>query len=174
MRKYWKYYVPLAIISLVGLSFSNQFTTPIYLEIPQGWPQHKYDFKKNPLTEEGFQLGRHLFYDPILSRDNTISCQSCHLQQTGFTHVDHQLSHGIEGRIGTRNSMALINLAWNTSFHWDGGVNNLEMQPLNPITNHSEMDETLEMSLPNYNQATNTELYLQKLLVMKKLPVNEF
>jgi len=144
MRKYWKYYVPLAIISLVGLSFSNQFTTPIYLEIPQGWPQHKYDFKKNPLTEEGFQLGRHLFYDPILSRDNTISCQSCHLQQTGFTHVDHQLSHGIEGRIGTRNSIALINLAWNTSFHWDGGVNNLEMQPLNPITNHSEMDETLE------------------------------
>lgn len=129
---------------MVGFSFSNQFTTPLYLEIPQGWPQSKYDFKKNPLTEEGFQLGRNLFYDPIISRDSTISCASCHFQASGFTHVDHQLSHGIEGRIGNRNSMALINLAWNSSFHWDGGVNNLEMQPLNPITSYSEMDETLE------------------------------
>lgn len=144
MRKYWKYYVFSTIISLVGLSFSNQFTTPLYLEVPKNWPQPKYDFKKNPLTEEGFQLGRNLFYDPILSRDNTISCQSCHLQQTGFTHVDHQLSHGIEGKIGTRNSMALINLAWNKDFMWDGGVNNLEMQPINPITNPLEMDEKLE------------------------------
>jgi cytochrome c peroxidase len=144
MRKHWKYYLLLTIISVVGFSFSNQFTTPLYLEIPQGWPQPKYDFKKNPLTEEGFQLGRNLFYDPIISRDSTISCASCHFQATGFTHVDHQLSHGIEGRIGNRNSMALINLAWNSSFHWDGGVNNLEMQPLNPITSYSEMDETLE------------------------------
>ncbi|MDI1316589.1 cytochrome c peroxidase [Flavobacterium sp.] len=141
MRTYWKYYV---VFGLIGLSFSNQFTTPLYLEIPENWPQPKYDFKKNLLTEEGFQLGRNLFYDPILSRDNTISCQSCHLQQTGFTHVDHQLSHGIEGSIGTRNSLALINLAWNKDFHWDGGVNNLEVQAINPITNHSEMDETLE------------------------------
>jgi cytochrome c peroxidase len=132
-------------ICLVGiLSFSDIFTTPLYFEVPKGWPQPKYDFKKNPLTEESFQLGRHLFYDPILSRDNTISCSSCHLQQTGFTHVDHQLSHGIEGKIGTRNSMALINLAWNKDFMWDGGVNNLEVQAINPITSPTEMDEKLE------------------------------
>ena len=132
-------------ICLVGiLSFSDIFTTPLYLEVPKGWPQPKYDFKKNSLTEESFQLGRHLFYDPILSRDNTISCSSCHLQQTGFTHVDHQLSHGIEGKIGTRNSMAIINLAWNKDFMWDGGVNNLEVQAINPITSPTEMDEKLE------------------------------
>ena len=143
MKRYWKH---IAIISLVliGFGFSNRFTTPLYIEVPNGWPKLTYDFKKNPLTEEGFQLGRHLFYDPILSRDNTISCQSCHLQQTGFTHVDHQLSHGIEGKIGTRNSLALINLAWSKDFMWDGGVNNLEMQPINPITNPLEMDEKLE------------------------------
>lgn len=127
------------------LAFSKSyFTTPIYLEVPNGWPKPKYDFKKNPLTEEGFQLGSNLFYDPILSRDNTISCQSCHLQQTGFTHVDHQLSHGIDGKIGTRNAMALINLAWKNDFMWDGGINNLEVQSINPITSHFEMDETLE------------------------------
>ncbi len=141
MKKYWKYYI---LLGLVGLSFSNKFTTPLYIEIPKDWPQPNYDFKKNPITEEGFQLGRNLFYDPILSRDNTISCQSCHLQQTGFTHVDHELSHGIEGKIGSRNSLALINLAWNKDFMWDGGVHNLEMQAINPITNPLEMDEKLE------------------------------
>lgn len=117
--------------------------SPIYLKIPQGWPKPHYDFSKNPLTEEGFQLGRKLFYDPMLSRDNTISCATCHLQATGFTHVDHPLSHGIEGKIGTRNAMALINLAWNKNFMWDGGVNHLDMQPLNPIQSPVEMDESL-------------------------------
>ena len=132
-------------IFIIGiLSFSDVFITPLYLEIPEGWPEPKYDFKKNQLTEEGFQLGRHLFYDPILSRDSTISCSSCHLQQTGFTHVDHQLSHGIEGKIGSRNSLTLINLAWNKNFMWDGGVNNLEVQAINPITSPIEMDEKLE------------------------------
>jgi cytochrome c peroxidase len=142
MRFNWKHIV--IIFVLIGFAFSNQFTTPIYLEVPKNWPKPAYNFKKNPLTEEGFQLGRHLFYDTILSKDNTISCESCHLQQTGFAHVDHSLSHGIDSQVGTRNSLALINLAWNKDFMWDGGVNNLEMQPLNPITHPLEMGETLE------------------------------
>ena len=143
MRMHWKYFSVVGSLIIICLAFSNQFTTPLYLEVPKGWPQPKYDFKKNPLTEEGFQLGRHLFYDPIISRDSTISCASCHLQQTGFTHIDHQLSHGIDGKIGTRNSLALINLAWNKDFMWDGGVNSIEVQAINPITNPDEMDETL-------------------------------
>ena len=129
---------------LVSLAFAIKRTTPIYFEIPKGWPKPHYDFSKNPLTEEGFQLGRKLFYDPILSRDSTISCSSCHLQATGFTHVDHSLSHGIDGKIGTRNSMTLMNLAWSKSFMWDGGVNHIDVQALNPLTNPVEMDETLE------------------------------
>ena len=144
MRKHWNYISLLVLPILICLSFTHELTTPLYFEIPKNWPKAHYDFKKNPLTEEGFQLGRNLFYDPIISRDSTISCASCHLQQTGFTHVDHQLSHGIDGKIGTRNSLALINLAWNKDFMWDGGVNNLQVQPLNPITNPAEMDETLE------------------------------
>ena len=126
------------------LAFSKSYFTPIYIDVPKNWPKPVYDFSKNPLTEEGFQLGRHLFYDPILSRDNTISCASCHLQQTGFTHVDHDLSHGIDGKIGTRNSMTIMNLAWAKSFMWDGGVNHLDVQPLQPITSEAEMDETME------------------------------
>jgi cytochrome c peroxidase len=132
-------------ITIIGIyAFSKSQFTPIYFEVPKGWPKPNYDFKNNPVSEEGFQLGRKLFYDPILSRDNTISCASCHLQATGFTHVDHDLSHGIDGKIGTRNSLALMNLAWSKDFMWDGGVNHIEVQPLNPITSPFEMDESLE------------------------------
>ncbi|WP_432671305.1 cytochrome-c peroxidase [Flavobacterium sp. SM2513] len=137
---------PLLLIGILAFglfSFSKMYFTPLYFDIPKGFPKPVYDFKNNPLTEEGFQLGRNLFYDPLLSRDNTISCASCHLQQTGFTHVDHDLSHGIEGRIGTRNSMTLMNLAWSKTFMWDGGVNHLDVQYLHPITSEVEMDETL-------------------------------
>lgn len=112
--------------------------------VPKGWPQPEYDFKKNPPSEKLFELGRQLFYDPILSRDSTISCSSCHLQATAFTHVDHDLSHGIDGKIGNRNSPVLINLAWSKLLMWDGAVNHIEVQALAPIENHLEMDETLK------------------------------
>lgn len=152
MIKHLIYFSLVGLLILICSAFSTEFITPLHFEVPKGWQNPKYDFKRNPLTEEGFQLGRKLFYDPILSRDSTISCTSCHLQQTGFTHVDHQLSHGIDGKIGTRNSLALINLAWNNDFMWDGGVNNLEVQPLNPITNPVEMDETLAHVIAKLNR----------------------
>src|ERR1043165_1042433 len=109
--------------------------------VPPHWPKPQYDFTKNPLTAEKVELGRILFYDPILSRNNKISCASCHSPFTAFAHVDHALSHGIEDRIGTRNAPALMNLAWQGSFMWDGAINHLDMQPLAPIHNQVEMDE---------------------------------
>ena len=132
------------------------------LVIPQGWPKPTYDFSKNLLTKEGFELGRQLFYDPILSRDNTISCASCHLQATGFTHVDHALSHGIDGKIGTRNSMTLMNLAWSKNFMWDGSVNHLDMQPLGPLSNFVEMDENLPHVLEKLNNSTKYKMLFYK------------
>lgn len=152
MKKHIIYVLFIGSIALFSLAFSFLTPTPIHLQIPKGWPKPHYDFSKNPLTEEGFQLGRQLFYDPILSRDSTISCASCHLQATGFTHVDHELSHGIDGKIGSRNSMTLMNLAWSKSFMWDGGVNHLDVQPLNPITSAVEMDETLANVVAKLNQ----------------------
>ena len=131
----------------IGLLMSLAFVTlnnKLFFNYPEYWPAPNYDFKKLSMSNEEFQLGRELFYDPILSKNESISCASCHNQATGFTHVDHDLSHGIEGRIGNRNSMSLVNLAWNTSFMWDGGVNHIELQALAPITNKNEMDETLE------------------------------
>jgi len=119
---------------------------PVYsisFNVPQGWPQPVYNFQTNPLTEEGFRLGRKLFYDPRLSRDNTISCGSCHQDFAGFAHSAHALSHGIDGLFGTRNAPGLFNLNWHPAFMWDGGVNHIEVQPLAPITNTVEMDESV-------------------------------
>lgn len=112
--------------------------------VPKGWPKPAYDFRKNPVTSNGFKLGRKLFFDPLLSRDSTISCASCHLQFTNYTHVDHALSHGILGKKGTRNTLSIINAAWSKTFMWDGGVNNIEVQPLGPIESPVEMDSNLE------------------------------
>lgn len=134
----------LLAICLLVYAFGEVSTSPMPLSIPSGWPKPVYDFSKNPLTKEGFELGRQLFYDPLLSRDHTISCASCHLQATGFTHVDHELSHGIDDKLGTRNSMTLLNLAWSKHFMWDGGVNHLDVQPLAPLNSPVEMDESLE------------------------------
>ena len=141
--KHIKYYILFFLCFVLISSFVVVKNKSSLFQYPKYWPKPQYDFSKNPITENGFQLGRHLFYDPILSRDNTISCASCHLQQTGFTHIDHDLSHGIDNRIGTRNSLTIMNIAWNKTFMWDGSVNHLEVQALAPIHNKNEMDETL-------------------------------
>lgn len=111
----------------------------VHIPYPSGWPKPYYDFTRNPLTEEGIAFGRQLFYDPVLSKDSAISCASCHLSYSAFTHTDHALSHGVHDSIGTRNSPVLINLAWGRYFMWDGAVNHLEMQPLAPIAHPAEM-----------------------------------
>jgi cytochrome c peroxidase len=121
--------------------------------VPKGWPAPVYDFRSNPLTPAKIEMGRMLFFEPALSRDGTISCGSCHLPQTAFTHIDHDLSHGIEGRIGLRNSPALMNLAWSKMFMWDGAVHNLDVQSLAPITHHDEMDETIAGVVNKLQQA---------------------
>ncbi len=119
----------------------EQVPTPVSLTIPSNFPQPVYDLSVNPLTEEGIALGKMLFYDPILSRNNTISCGFCHQQPTAFTHHGHDVSHGIDDKLGRRNSLPIQNLIWYKNFFWDGGVHNLDLVPLNAISNPVEMDE---------------------------------
>ncbi len=129
------------LVFIVVCAFSP--TEKPHFEIPAGWPKPQYDFSSNPFSSTKTQLGRALFYDPVLSRDSAISCNSCHSQYTAFAHTDHALSHGIENRIGTRNAPALMNLAWQNNFMWDGAINHLDMQPLAPISNRDEMDSKM-------------------------------
>lgn len=111
--------------------------------VPEGWPQPVYTFSDNPVKKETFSLGRALFYETMLSKDNSISCGSCHQNFVAFAHADHDLSHGINDQKGTRNSPGLFNLAWHPYFMHDGGVNHIELQPLAPISNPVEMDEEI-------------------------------
>lgn len=113
-------------------------------QVPDNFSQPVYRIADNEVTEAGFILGRKLFYEPRLSRNNTISCGSCHIQSSAFTQHGHDVSHGIDDRLGTRNSPPIMNLAWMPSYMWDGGVFDLDLQPIAPITNHVEMDETVE------------------------------
>ena len=119
--------------------------TYLTLNIPAGWPAPPTNiFANNPLTEEGFQLGKKLFYDGRLSKDGNFPCASCHQQFAAFATYDHDFSHGFNNSFTTRNAPALFNLAWMTKLHWDGGINHLEVQPLAPITAPNEMAETID------------------------------
>jgi len=141
----------LSIFLLLIVISGFRMLDDVPFQVPANWPKPQYNFTKNPLNSDQIELGRHLFYDPILSRDSTISCSSCHSQYTAFTHVDHDLSHGIEDRIGFRNAPAVMNLAWQKVFMWDGAINHLDMQSLAPIENPDEMDEHFDRVIKKLN-----------------------
>lgn len=110
---------------------------------PDNFPEATYTFKNNPVTANGFELGRALFYDPILSVDSTVACANCHQQARGFSDPVHRFSKGVGEASGVRNAPALQNLAFENLFFWDGGVNHLDFVPINAITSEIEMGETL-------------------------------
>ena len=97
----------------------------------------------NPQTLEGISLGRKLFYEPLLSKDGTQSCASCHLAENSFTDPN-RFSTGITGEMGIRNAMPIVNLAWNfqNNFLWDGSASSLEDQVNDPIENPIEMNNS--------------------------------
>ena len=111
--------------------------TYVVLEKPKGFPQASIP-ADNPMTEEGIKLGKKLFYDSILSGDNTMSCSDCHLQISSFAN-NSQYNIGIDGVFGNRNAMALINLAWSKDFNWNGSVSDLESQAFEPVINPIEL-----------------------------------
>jgi cytochrome c peroxidase len=120
-------YTPIPYKLKVPQLFANKLIAPV---IPTS----------NPLTEEGVALGKKLFFDKILSGDETQSCATCHDPQKAFTD-NKQFSDGIDGDFGNRNSMPLFNLAWNFDelFTWDGKEFGLEKQAFEPVTNPIEM-----------------------------------
>jgi cytochrome c peroxidase len=134
--------IALLMILVIVSAFTNMEFSGF--QKPENFPAPVYDFTKNPVSKEGFELGRKLFYETALSRDNSISCGNCHVQTSAFTQHGHDLSHGIEDRLGNRNSPPIMNLAWSNSFMWDGGVFHLDLFPINPITNPMEMDEKMD------------------------------
>jgi cytochrome c peroxidase len=109
----------------------------------------------NPLTVEGVKLGRMLFYDNLLSGNNSMSCASCHKQENAFSDTS-RFSTGIDGIQGQRQAMSVFNLLWNTNgFFWDGRTTLLRDQALMPIQDPIEMHQMLPELVSELQASSN-------------------
>jgi len=144
------------VVAVVGaLSFADDSrpvlpkdTLPAQLsleEIPLGLLPRTVP-KDNPLDEKRVQLGRRLFFDPILSADKSVACASCHQPAHGFSSGEAR-PRGIHGQRTTRRAPSLFNRSYGTSFFWDGREATLEEQALRPIENATEMGSTVASAL---------------------------
>lgn len=113
--------------------------TPYKIEIPPFFPPMDIP-EDNPMTVEGIELGRHLFWEKQLSGSNEISCGHCHMPEEGFSDSD-QFSTGDLGIEGSRQSMALVNLGWARDYFWDGRAKTLEEQIIHPVQDPVEMNQ---------------------------------
>ena len=104
----------------------------LYLPVPE----------ENPFTADKIELGRRLFFDRRLSRDNSIACSSCHRPELAFSD-GRPVAVGVFNRPGRRNSPALVNRGYGRVFFWDGRAATLEEQVLKPIQDANEMDMTV-------------------------------
>lgn len=118
--------------------------TPLSVPRPAGFPEPVSWYRDNPVTQEGFELGRRLFYDGRLSIDNMHPCSSCHQQIAGFGTFEHDRSHGVFDSHTLRNAPVLFNVIWNRSFHLDSAFSSPEIAIEQPITGAVEMGESWE------------------------------
>lgn len=116
---------------------------PIAFNVPQGFPQPAYNFSSNPLTEEGFGLGKKLFFDGRLSVDGNFPCASCHQPVAAFTTFEHDRSHGYNHSHTLRNAPGLFNAAWLPEYNQDGSAKTLAEVYRAHLTNPAEMAETV-------------------------------
>lgn len=145
ITRFWFFGVMLGFGMIVSLESCNK-TEPMetktqYLEIPRGFPD--IDFPAdNAFTNARWELGKKLFFDPVLSKDSSISCASCHKPDLAF--ADNQATtNGVFDRPGTRNSPSLANVAYSPYFIREGSVPTLEMQVLVPIQEHNEFNSNI-------------------------------
>lgn len=130
---------------------------PYQLQAPWYFPEYTLP-EDNPMTEQGVELGRMLFYEKRLSANNSKSCASCHQQEKAFTD-GRTLAVGITGEPFHRNAMSLANLLWVRRFNWDGRATSLEAQAKEPITHPMELGQSLEKSV---EKLQNAEIYPEK------------
>jgi len=132
--------VPLSLL-LFFSSCEKESSVENPFPVPDWFPELPVP-QENQLTQARIELGRRLFHDPLLSRDSTVSCASCHRQELGFTD-GLRVSVGVGGRQGQRNAPTLANVAYVPALNADGGIPTLELQAQVPIFAHEEMDFTI-------------------------------
>jgi cytochrome c peroxidase len=144
----------IAIVDPKPLYLPEKFT-PYQFQMSAKFPVPDLP-RDNPLTVERVDLGKKLFFDKRMSFNNRQSCADCHSPDKGFTD-GRRLSRGAEGESGTRNAMALYNLAWKNTFFWDGRADSLRQQVLQPIQNPLEMHQTLTNLVVKLAGSTNDD-----------------
>lgn len=117
---------------------------------PKHFPIIEYPVD-NKYSHAKAELGRRLFYDKRFSQDYSVSCGSCHKQEFAFSDGGNAVSKGFMGRVGTRNAMALVNVGYNTSQLWIGGVPTLEQQVLAPILHPAEFAISIDSLVERLN-----------------------
>lgn len=126
------------IISCRKQEVINPVYKPYLMEIPIGFPDIS-EVEGNEFSLSRWELGKQLFFDPIMSVDSSVSCASCHAPELAFSDAT-TFSLGVEQRLGDRNAPTLANVAYHPYFTREGGVPTLEMQVLVPIQEHNEFD----------------------------------
>jgi cytochrome c peroxidase len=127
-------FVVAALSCASALLAADSVQPPLGL-LPVVWP------KDNPYTPNKAELGRILYFDKRLSADDSVSCASCHVPQHAFAEPS-QVSTGIRGQRGDRNSPTILNRAYSLAQFWDGRAPTLEEQVKGPIANPIEMGNT--------------------------------
>lgn len=140
----------------------DDVVAPIAFVAPSHFPDPVYNFSNNPVTHDGFELGRRLFYDTRLSADYAVSCASCHKLEAAFSDVGKPLSQGVGGSFGDRNSPGLYNLAWHPAFMWDGGVNHIEISSFAAITHPRELNMDFAVLLNRLRAIPEYQLLFEK------------
>jgi cytochrome c peroxidase len=120
---------------------------PLVIKVPVNFPPLAYNLANNPPTKNGFELGKKLFYEGRLASDGIVSCGFCHIQENAFTHHGHTLSHGVDNAVGIRNTPAIQNLAYQTTFMYDGATSHLDLQPIIPFTSSTEMNGSFSKAI---------------------------
>ena len=153
MNKYGIFFILVMCVSIILSCGEDPIVDPPEEEILQDTTLYNLEYgalpspdlpSDNVLTEQGVKLGRMLFYEKMLSRDESQNCASCHRQVDGFSDT-MRFSLGVEMLPGKRQAMSVFNMAWNNNeFFWDGRAHLLRDQAILPIQDELEMDETLE------------------------------
>ena len=133
---------------------------PLRIDAPLGLPPVPYP-TDNPPTAETVALGRKLYYDVRLSRNNTLSCASCHNPTLGFAD-GQRVSRGVGGKVGSRNALTILNAAYDRSQFWDGRAASLEDQAAGPMANPVEMDQPHDVSVAKLNSIPAYRLDFEK------------
>lgn len=115
----------------------------------------------NPLTRAKIELGRQLFFDTRLSKDNTISCASCHAPEFGYA-KNTQFGEGVGGQKGSRNSPVAYNRILSALQFWDGRAATLEEQAKGPIANPIEMSNTHDVCVSHLGEIPGYKVQFEK------------